>query len=80
MTLVEVIGFIGMTAGGILIGMWGGFKNRMKTLVVGMTAFGILAIGMGALNSFVLYLSSQMSTQLSLYSILSSQLCVRLSF
>ena len=56
MTLVEVIGFIGMTAGGILIGAWGGFKNRMKTLVVGMIAFGILSICMGAVDSFVVYL------------------------
>lgn len=56
MTLVEVVGFIGMTAGGILIGAWGGFKNRMKTLVVGMIAFGTLAIGMGAVDSFVVYL------------------------
>ena len=56
MTLVEVIGFIGMTAGGILIGAWGGFKNRMKTLVAGMTVFGALAIGMGVVDSFVLYL------------------------
>ena len=56
MTLVEVIGFIGMTAGGILIGAWGGFKNRMKTLVVGMIAFGTLSICMGAVDSFVVYL------------------------
>lgn len=56
MTLVEVIDFIGMTAGGILIGAWGGFKNRMKTLTVGLIAFGTLAIGMGAVNSFAVYL------------------------
>ena len=51
-----VIGFIGMTAGGILIGAWGGFKNRMKTLTVGLIAFGTLAIGMGAVDSFAVYL------------------------
>lgn len=56
MSLVEVIGFLGMTAGGVLIGTWGGFKNRMKTLVVGMTAFGTLAIGMGAVDNFIVYL------------------------
>ena len=56
LTLVEVIGFIGMAAGGLLIGAWGGFKNRVKTLVVGMIAFGILAIGMGAVKSFIVYL------------------------
>nr|MDD6336481.1 MFS transporter [bacterium] len=56
MTLVEVIGFIGMTAGGILIGAWGGFKNRMKTLVIGMMAFGLLATGMGVVDNFTVYL------------------------
>lgn len=56
MTLVEVVGFVGVTAGGILIGSWGGFKNRMKTLVTGMLAFGVLAIGMGVVDSFIVYL------------------------
>ena len=56
MTLVEVIGFVGMTAGGLLIGAWGGFKNRMKTLAVGLVAFGALAVGMGAVDRFVVYL------------------------
>lgn len=56
MTLVEVIGFIGMTAGGLLIGAWGGFKNRVKTLAVGIAAFGALAAAMGAADSFVVYL------------------------
>ena len=57
LTAVEVIGFIGMMAGGIIIGAWGGFKNRVKTLVIGMLAFGALAIIMGAVESFALYLA-----------------------
>ena len=57
LTVVEVIGFIGMTAGGLLIGTWGGFANRMKTLAVGMTAFGALAIGMGLVDHFIVYLA-----------------------
>ncbi len=56
LTLVEVIGFIGMTAGGMLIGTWGGFKNRVKTLAAGMIAFGVLTIVMGAVHSFAVYL------------------------
>jgi len=57
LTVVEVIGFIGMTAGGLLIGTWGGFANRVKTLAVGMTAFGALAIGMGLVDHFIVYLA-----------------------
>lgn len=45
-----------MTIGGLLIGVWGGFKNRIKTLIVGIIAFGILSIGIGTINSFVVYL------------------------
>ena len=56
LAVVELVGFAGMTAGGILIGAWGGFENRMKTLIVGILLFGVLAIGMGAAGNFLLYL------------------------
>ncbi len=57
LTVVELVGFAGMVGGGVLIGTWGGFKNRMKTLLVGLLFFGALAIGMGAVNNFIVYLS-----------------------
>lgn len=57
LTLVELIGFAGMAAGGVLIGTWGGFPNRVKTLLVGLAAFGTLGIGMGAIRSFPVYLA-----------------------
>ncbi len=56
LTTVELVGFAGMTIGGILMGIWGGFKNHVKTLMTGMILFGILAIGMGVSKSFLLYL------------------------
>lgn len=57
MTLIEVIGFLGMMAGGLLIGTWGGFKRHTKTFQVGMMVFGLLAILMGVVNSFYVYLA-----------------------
>lgn len=57
LTLVELIGFMGMAAGGVLIGAWGGFPNRVKTLLAGLAAFGVLGIGMGAIRSFPVYLA-----------------------
>lgn len=57
LTLVEVLGCVGMTAGGLLIGSWGGFKNRVKTLLAGIIAFGVLAIGMGLADNFIVYLA-----------------------
>ena len=56
MTLVEVIGFLGMMVGGLLISTWGGFKRHTKTLLTGMAAFGALAIAMGLIKSFYVYL------------------------
>jgi len=53
LTLVELIGFAGMAAGGMLIGSWGGFRNRVKTLLVGIAACGLLTVGMGAIRQFV---------------------------
>ncbi|MGN0536033.1 MAG: MFS transporter [Eubacterium sp.] len=56
LTAVELAGFIGMVAGGLLIGIWGGFKSRVTTMYVGLIAFGSLAIGMGLSKQFSLYL------------------------
>ncbi|MEA4896918.1 MFS transporter [Bacillota bacterium Meth-B3] len=56
MSVVEIVGFLGMAVGGLLVGTWGGFANRARTLVIGMAAFGALAIGMGAIRSFPIYL------------------------
>ncbi len=47
MTAVELVGFFGMTGGGILMSTWGGFKNRQKTFAAGLALFGVLAVGMG---------------------------------
>jgi len=57
MTMVEVVGFLGMSLGGLLMSLKFMGKNGVKTLLVGMTAFGLLAIGMGVIDSFVVYLS-----------------------
>ncbi len=57
MTAVELVGFAGMAAGGVMMSAWGGFKSRVKTLLCGLAAFGALAIGMGASTNFILYLA-----------------------
>ena len=57
LSAVELAGFIGMVAGGILMSIWGGFKNRVTTMSVGLIAFGSLAIGMGLSKQFALYLT-----------------------
>ncbi len=56
LTAVELVGFAGMMVGGILMSSWGGFKSRVKTLILGLIVFGLLAIGMGLSRNFILYL------------------------
>jgi len=57
MTIVEVVGFAGMSLGGVLMSTWGGFKKQVVSFLAGMSAFGILAIGMGLIDSFIVYLA-----------------------
>lgn len=57
LTAVELSGFIGMVAGGLLMSTWGGFKSRVRTISVGLLAFGSLAIAMGLSKQFALYLA-----------------------
>lgn len=65
LTVTELAGFAGMTAGGILMGIWGGFQGqtgekrvcgREKTLAVGLICFGLLSVGMGMAWAFPVYL------------------------
>lgn len=56
LTAAEVVGFAGMTAGGIAMGIWGGFKRRETTLTAGLFAFGLFGAGMGLSGNFALYL------------------------
>ena len=57
LTAVERVGFAGMALGGVLMGMWGGFKSRLKTFAFGLLILSIMTIGMGISPYFVLYLA-----------------------
>jgi DHA3 family macrolide efflux protein-like MFS transporter len=56
LSIVEIVGFAGMAGGGLLIGIWGGFKKRSLTLFAGILSFAFLGIAMGAIDSFIVYL------------------------
>ena len=53
---MELMGFAGMLAGGVLMSTWGGFKNRFKTLCIAVALFGALGIGLGLSRNLVMYL------------------------
>lgn len=57
LTFNEMAWSIGAILGGIIIAIWGGFKNRMLSLAVSMLIFGITFAGMGLVNNFWLYLA-----------------------
>lgn len=57
LTAVELTGFAGMIAGGLLMSSWGGFKSRVKTLALGLVANGIFSATLGLSPSFVFYLA-----------------------
>jgi DHA3 family macrolide efflux protein-like MFS transporter len=52
---IEVTFSVGMMAGGVLIGVWGGFKNRVITLALSCALFGIETIGLGIAPGFLIY-------------------------
>ena len=56
LTAVELVGFAGMALGGVLMGVWGGFKSRIKTFALGLFVLSLMTIGMGVSQYFILYL------------------------
>lgn len=49
--------FAGAILGGITLGAWGGFPNRLKTLALGGVGFGLTTIVIGLVSSFWVYLA-----------------------
>jgi DHA3 family macrolide efflux protein-like MFS transporter len=57
LTAVEMGFSIGMMAGGLLLGIWGGFKDKIKMISFGAILLGVMTIGLGVLTNFWLYLA-----------------------
>lgn len=54
---IELTYFIGMSLGGLLMGIWGGFKNKSHTMALSMALAGASAAGLGLLDNFPAYLA-----------------------
>ena len=52
LSICETIGFVGMFLGGLLLGTWGGFKNRNKTLTLGIILYSVFAIALGLVTQY----------------------------
>jgi DHA3 family macrolide efflux protein-like MFS transporter len=57
LTAIEMAFSSGMMLGGMIIGFWGGFKNRVHTMALACAFFGVEAIGLGLLSNFWLYVA-----------------------
>jgi len=57
LSAIEITFSAGMTIGGILIGAWGGFKNRIITMVYALVCMALAMIGLGLVTPFWIYLS-----------------------
>ena len=55
LVVIELAFFGGMTVGGLLIGVWGGFKNKSNTMAFAIIMSGLFISGLGILKIFALY-------------------------
>lgn len=56
LTAIEITFSIGMMAGGVMMASWGGFKNRVHTMVLANLATGVCTFALGIIPVFWLYL------------------------
>ena len=56
LSAIEIAFSAGMALGGILIAVWGGFKNRSSTMALACLLTGLMAAGLGLSPHFWLYL------------------------
>lgn len=62
LTLNEMSFFIGAVLSGMILAAWGGFKNRLHTILLGCVVFGILTAAMGLSTNFIFYLCLMLLT------------------
>jgi DHA3 family macrolide efflux protein-like MFS transporter len=55
LTMIEITFSIGMMAGGILIASWGGFRNKIYTMVMAFLIMGVGTVALGIIPMFWLY-------------------------
>ncbi len=66
LTAIEIAFSVGMMLGGVLMASWGGFKNRMYSMLLGGLLMGATTIALGVTEIFAIYLLSMGLTGLSI--------------
>ncbi|MDR2419049.1 MAG: MFS transporter [Treponema sp.] len=57
LTAIEIAFSSGMLLGGLLIGLWGGFKNKVYSMTLSCSLFGLGTILLGIMTNFWIYLT-----------------------
>jgi DHA3 family macrolide efflux protein-like MFS transporter len=57
LTAIEILFSIGMMFGGLAISVWGGFKNKVHTMISACFAFGVTTFLFGVVPNFWIYLA-----------------------
>ena len=57
LTAIEIAFSLGMMGGGILIGLWGGFRNRVHTMALSSFLTGLMTLALGVMPVFWVYLA-----------------------
>lgn len=56
LTAIEIVFSVGMTAGGIIMASWGGFKNKIHTMALSTLVTGLCTVALGIVPNFWAYL------------------------
>jgi DHA3 family macrolide efflux protein-like MFS transporter len=56
LTAIEIVFSVGMMAGGAALAAWGGFPNRMRTMVASGLVMGACTVALGVVPHFPVYL------------------------
>lgn len=57
LSIIEITFSAGMMVGGIVIASWGGFKNRLYTMVLSVLIIALGSVGLGVIPNFWIYSS-----------------------
>ena len=66
LTAIEIVFSVGMMGGGLLMGTWGGFSNRVRTMALSSFLMGILTLALGLVPIFWIYLGIMGLTGISM--------------
>lgn len=58
LTAIEIAFSVGMIVGGVIMAYWGGFKNKIHTMVLASIIIGVCTFILGAVPIFGVYLTS----------------------